>query len=320
MRIHDRDAIGVSGKLRVSMARTNRYAPKNRRIRAMITILTLVHMLTNVLGDSGSCRYDVDRCSCKIGEANQGVCWDRDPFFTGLCNRRFCRSGWTCSCHSRTHLCFRGYRGISSVAGEDVHKTQAPCVTKSIAVVSGQDIVLGSLRIHLSRAGVLANDCTQIAWWHNGELMGSRGVVNGISLDNVDDELSAREVHSMLELRPGDLIAFRFRKSSYYCYKNLVEFTVNGTTISSVNSDVSTYYARKYSKDWYLPSKKFDQMVGVDESETDLTKFIPARTTKLSSNTAIIPGEEYWMPTDDSDADNKRSDWYFRVQLPETLK
>lgn len=283
----------------------------------IIMVFEMMLMAASILGDSGSCRYDVDRCSCKIGEANQGVCWDRDPFFTGLCNRRFCRSGWTCSCHSRTHLCFRDYRSVSSVSSEDVDKTQAPCVTKSISVVSGQDIELGSLRIHLSRAGVLANDCSQMAWWHNGELMGSRGVLDDMSTDNVDDELTARETHSMLELRHGDLIAFRFRDSSYYCYKNLVEFMVNGTTITSVNSNVTTHYARKYSKDWYLPTSKFAERVGIDESEMDLTKFIPARTTKLSSNTALVPGEDYWMPTDDSDPDNKRSDWYFRVQLPE---
>lgn len=285
----------------------------------IIPLVVSVIVTVTVLGDSGSCRYDVDRCSCKIGEANQGVCWDRDPFFTGLCNRRFCRSGWTCSCQSRTHVCYRGYRSISSVASEDVEKSQAPCVSKSVSVVSGQELELGSLRIYLSRPGVLANDCTQIAWWHNGELMGSRGTVNDISTDNVDDELSAREEHSMLELRPGDLIAFRFRSSSYYCFKNLVEFTVNGTTITSVNSDITTYYARKYSKDWYLPSTKLEEIMGIDESDTDLTKFIPARTTKLSSNTAIIPGEDYWMAIDNSNADNKQSDWYFRVQLPEVL-
>lgn len=206
------------------------------------------------------------------------------------------------------------------MSSEDVGKSQAPCVTKSIPVVSGQEIALGSLKIHISRPGVLANDCVQFAWWHNGELVGNHGVVSDMSSETVDNELSLREDHSMLELRPGDLIAFRFRDSSYYCYKHLIECTINGTVISSVNSQVTTHYARNYSRDWYLPSTELtSENTGVDESETDLTKFIPLRTTKLTSNTAIIPGEDYWTPIDDSDPDSKRSDWYFRIQLPDML-
>lgn len=285
-----------------------------------IVLFLLMAMPSNVLGDSGTCRYDIDRCSCRIGEANRGVCWDRDPLFKGLCYRRFCHSGWTCTCHSRTHVCFREYRSVPSVAVEDVHKSQALCASKSVPVVSGQDIALGHLRIHISKTGMLGNDCAEMAWWHNGELMGNHGAASDITTKSIDRELSIREEHAMLELRPGDLIAFRFRDSSYYCYKHLVEFSINGTVITTADARVTTYYARKYSRDWYLPSTALTpKNKGIGESETDLAKFIPLRKTKLTSNSAIVPGEDCWAPKNDSDPDNKKSEWYFRIQIPDAV-
>lgn len=284
-------------------------------------LLAACAWLTFVNGDAGNCRYDVDRCSCRIGDANRGICWDSDPFTIGQCTQRYCRPGWTCSCGGRTHVCYRHYRRIQALTdAADVNKTRAPCKQTTALHVSALDIALGSVRIRVSRQGMLANDCTQMAWWHNGELLGNRGLVPSISEDNVDAEVSARQDHSMLELRPGDLIAFRFLQSSYYCYLHLTEMVVNTTTMNTLSQGVTTHYARQYSSDWYLPSYKLTQAnTGVDESETDLTKFIPLRTRKLSSGSIIIPGEDYWEPIDDTDPDNKRGDYYFRIQIPSEL-
>lgn len=203
---------------------------------------------------------------------------------------------------------------------EDNNKATAPCEIKTTLQVSALDITLGSVKIHISRAGVLANDCTQLAWWHNGELLGNRGLAPTMSEDTVDAELTAREDHSLLELRPGDLIAFRFLQSSYYCYLHLTEMVVNSTSLDTLSQGVTTHYARAYSPDWYLPSFKLTGAnTGVDENETNKKKFIPLRAKKLNSDQPIVPGNDYWEPTDNSDSDKKKGSFYFRIQIPDKL-
>lgn len=274
-----------------------------------------------VASDFGSCRYDTDRCSCKIGEANQGTCWDSIIGQPGQCSKRFCRAGWTCACGGRTHVCFRQNKSANALKNEaDASKDIAECVTKSIPMVSSQEITLGFLRFHFSRKGVLANDCIQVAWWHNGELLGNRKLGIPIDSSTLNDAVSERENHSQLELRPGDIIAFRFRGASYYCYNHLTDITANTTSFKSTDAGVTTHYAREFSTDWFMPSFKLDSnTLGDDESETDLKKFLPLRTKKLSSDTAIVPGDDMWEPRDDSNQDNKRSNWYYRIQIPNPL-
>lgn len=200
---------------------------------------------------------------------------------------------------------------------EEVEEERAACTAKTAPLVSGRELVLGSLKIHISRAGVLANDCTQLAWWHNGELLGNHRNVSDMSANTVDDEVALRENHSMLELRPGDLVAFRFRESSYYCFKGLVDLVVNGTSMSTTSAGMKAYYTRIYAPDWYMPSFRLTpDRLGVDESESDTSKFIPFRTKRRSSNTTVLPGKDYWAPRDDSNLDNKRSNWYFRFEIP----
>lgn len=199
----------------------------------------------------------------------------------------------------------------------------ADCETSSRTMVSGRDISLGTLKIHISVAGVKANECTQISWWHNGVLLGNRGTVDQIS--EADDatlnmELSAREDHSLLELRPGDLIAFRFKDGSYYCYNHFSEMVVNETHITSSMDVVSTHYTREFSEGWFLPSYELTAAnTAADEGETDLKKFLPLRKTKLSTDTPLIDGIDYWEPRDDSNADNKRSNWYYRMQIADNI-
>lgn len=292
------------------------------RFTVTVTVLVVLFLTVAIVnGDAGACRYDTDRCSCRVGDANKGICWDADPFEEGMCTKRYCRPGWTCTCGGRTHVCYRQYRMTRTVQKvEDYNKPTAPCQIATALQVSALDITLGSLKIHISRAGVLANDCTQIAWWHNGELLGNRGLVPTMSEDTVDAELTAREDHALLELRPGDLIAFRFLRSSYYCYLHLTEMVVNSTSIDTLSQGVITNYARAYSPDWYLPSFKLTGAnTGVDENEPDKRKFIPLRATKLVSNQPIVPGEDYWEPTDNSNSDKKKGDYYFRIQIPDIL-
>lgn len=218
-------------------------------------------------------------------------------------------------------MCYRANRPRNTLKNDaDVSKSVADCVITEFPLVVGREITLGTLRFHFSRPGILSNDCAQVAWWHNGELLGNRKTVSNMSSATIDQELKAREEHSLLELRPGDLIAFRFKESSYYCYKHLTELVVNTTAVRSDEAGFITHYAREFSLDWFLPTFVLTaQNTGEDESEQDKKKFIPLRTKKQSSNTILNNGTDYWEPRDDSNADNKRSNWYFRIQIPNTL-
>lgn len=285
----------------------------------IVVTLLLVYVDT-VLADFGLCRFDEDKCSCKIGDANQGSCWDKIVGQPGRCTKRFCNAGWTCACSGRTHVCNKGLKPVNIVSDDDASKSTADCQTASRAMVASQDISLGTFKIHLSRSGVLANDCAQIAWWHNGILLGNRGTDSGMSEATVDIELAARRDHSLLELRPGDVLAFRTKEASYYCYKHFSEMVVNGTSLTTNMASVETYYAREYTTDWFLPTYKLTaENIAADETETNLKKFLPLRKTKLASNEAIIAGNDYWEPRDDANMDNKRSNWYYRIQIAETL-
>lgn len=291
--------------------------------KAAAILLTLALLLLSppATADTGTCRYDEDRCSCKIGDENQGICWDADAFAEGFCNRRFCNPGWTCACGGRTHLCFRENRQVRVIsAGADPSQPQALCTSRTFLLVSARDITLGTVRIHVSEAGIRADDCTQLAWWHNGELLGSRARFGNKTNIDYAEEVKAYEDHSMIELRPGDLVAFRFEESSYYCYKSLTDLVVNTTAISSTAASVITHYSRKYSADWFLPSYKLTAAnMGVDESDTVMEKFLPLRTNTLVTGANIVSGQDYWAPRDDSNSDNLQSNWYFRIQIPETL-
>lgn len=279
-------------------------------------------LFTLNFADFGTCRFDEELCSCKIGEANQGLCWDKVVGQPGRCSKRFCRAGWTCACTGRTHVCKVGDKTVNALVNE-ADKTQAiaDCETKTRSMVDSVDISLGTIKIHISKAGIKANDCTQIAWWHNGILLGNRRLVDGITEANdavVTSEQIAREDHSLIELRPNDVIAFRFKEASYYCYKHLTEMVMNGTSIDTNMGFVSTFYAREFSTNWFLPSFELNESnTAQDETETDLKKFLPLRKNKLVSGDVLITGTDYWQPRDDANADNKRSNWYYRIHISE---
>lgn len=287
---------------------------------AYTSFLVLCLVVAHVAGDLGPCRFDPDRCSCKIGPENQGICWDKIVGQPGMCTRRFCKAGWTCACGGRTHVCYLAPKNVNVVNNlPDVAQATAACQTASSSLVNSREISLGTFKIHISKNGVLADDCTQIAWWHNGILLGNHKLVPSMSALVVDTEHSKREDHSLLELRPGDLLAFRFKEASYYCYKHFSEMLVNGTEISTNTGVTTTHYSREYSQDWFLPSFTLTEAnTAADESETDLKKFLPLRKTKFSGS-PISNGTDHWEPRDDTNADNKRSNWYYRIQIADTI-
>lgn len=105
----------------------------------------------------GECRYESERCSCKVGEANQGVCWDPVSGSPGRCTRRFCSRGWTCACGGRTHVCYRADRQALKVADADKAAAEADCSSTTVQVSSSREISLGNLKIGISPKGATAN-------------------------------------------------------------------------------------------------------------------------------------------------------------------
>jgi hypothetical protein len=150
------------------------------------------------------------------------------------------------------------------------------------------------------------------------ELMGNyKPVPGGVTSASVAGVLSQRSDHSLLELRPGDLIAFRHREGSYYCYNHLSRFLVNGTVVDTTNTGIDVRYSRMFTDNWY--DKTYKPVQGVGEVEEDLTKWLPQRTKMLVSGETITPGADMFQTIDMSSADHKRSNWYWRIQIPTAL-
>lgn len=287
----------------------------------ILSVIAFLSLGTFVVADFGPCRFKDERCSCKVGSANQGTCWDQLAGVPGRCSKRFCKAGWTCACGGRTHVCYIGNKNVNVLKNDaDTSQSTADCETAPVSMVTSLEISLGTFKIHISRPGIEANDCTQIVWWHNGVLLGIHNSSTDPLAATVDTKLAAREDHALLELRPGDLLAFRFKEGSYYCYKHLSDMLVNGTEITTSMAVTTTHYAREYSQNWFLPSFQLTaENTAADETETDLKKFLPLRQTKLTTGEEIIDGTDYWQSRDDTNADNKRSNWYYRIQIAGTF-
>lgn len=267
--------------------------------------------------DYGACRYDIDMCSCRLGNDNQGTCWDRLADNPGLCASRSCRPGWTCTCGNRTHLCHRQEHTAMRVSLEDSKKATAPCTTTKIYAGSTRELALGSFKLFISETGLAANACNELAWWLNGELMGNHKPVLGMTTSMVQRELEKRRDHSLLELRPGDLLAFRFRAGSYYCFKHYAKFVVNGTSLDLLSPGVSIQYSRQFTEKWFDPL--YEPEFGTGEDDPDLTKWIPLRRTMLAEPVTIEPAVDYFEPLAPDSPDHKSSNWYFRVELPHII-
>jgi hypothetical protein len=151
--------------------------------------------------------------------------------------------------------------------------------------------------------------------WINGDMLAMFPRRSGPSLDPADAalEVTKRSEHDLLDLRAGDLIAFRFRKASYYCHNSLANIVVNGTFLESTAPGVNITYSRQYSDLWY--DKSFLPEYGQTEDDP-ATSWLPLRKTTLVSNEAIVPGLDAWQPVDATHEDHRESNFYFRVQLP----
>lgn len=179
---------------------------------------------------------------------------------------------------------------------------------------SSEPLLLGSWNAEFSRKGMLENKCNQISWFHNGEEMGVYGLDPVITAANVDAELARRSEHTQFEFRPGDLIAFRFKDASYYCYNHRSMFRVNGTMIETGTSGTQTWFAKAFSPNWFSPS--FVPTYASAEDGAGIHDFIPLRTSTRNSNgtVPIVPGTDMWEP-DDGSLDHQTSNFYFRIQL-----
>lgn len=190
--------------------------------------------------------------------------------------------------------------------------SEAGCHDESVVGSIGTDILLGAFFPQFSKTGMLANQCSQIAWFHNGVLLGNYGLVPGISNSTLITEMRIRSQHSQLELRTGDLLAFRIKEGSYHCYNGLSVLKVNGIDIDTNSDTVQTVYSREHVANWYQP--EYNVTLGTDESDPNLWHFLPMRTSFLSSASNIVPGIDSWREPDGSE-DHKISNFYFRIQL-----
>lgn len=135
-------------------------------------------------------------------------------------------------------------------------------------------------------------------------------------------ELEIRENHMLLEARGGDVFAWRYRDGSYYCQIHNIRLDINGTAIKNIfaNPLIRLTYAREFSEDWFAPS--FQPVYGTSEAlSTDLKDFLPPRTQKFSGD-AIAPDEniDFWTSNDQGDADSKKSNWYWRLEVDPSCK
>lgn len=179
---------------------------------------------------------------------------------------------------------------------------------------------LGSFTPAISRTGLLHDSCTRIAWWHNGQFRGEWPSRPLLDQSTVDTALTDRTQHTLLELRPGDLLAFQILQASYYCYKHFSAISVNNLNVTTIMPGILTHYAREYSVDWYDPATTLNASnTATDESEPNLQKFLPPRPTMLQEATVIVPGVDYWAPDEGANLDTRTGDWFWRIQIPADL-
>lgn len=169
-----------------------------------------------------------------------------------------------------------------------------------------------------------------MAWFLNGKLMGNYKPASSMSSGQLSSELATRQAHSLLELRPGDLVAFRFKDTSYHCYRHLTEFTIDGTAVDSTAPGFETRFAREHTDGW--ETKEFQPVLEEEERPDNLASFLPLRKTQLpklengtETGDVITPGADMWKPPanvaagEPYDQNHKLSNYYFRIQIPATI-
>lgn len=249
-----------------------------------------------------------------MGDNHSGTCWDMID--TVQCRKRFCRPGWTCSCYKRTHLCRMMRRSAHMPMNPREKAKISSCRTRTIYAASAPVLELGSVTISVSTVGSRADACNEVALFHNGNLIANFPKEPSLVETEPVNVLKRREYYDKLELRPGDLVAFRFYSASYYCFRHHVSFVVNGKTITTDSPGVTMLYARKASDGWYLNDYDMRGRIANSESDPDLTKWLRPREKTITSGAIIIPNVDYWDTPDQSNPDRRISNYYWRISIP----
>lgn len=149
-------------------------------MKSSIVALTLAAVIARARAEVGPCRFDETECSCKMGDENQGVCWDQIPNDPLNCRPRSCHRGWTCACGGRTHVCTVGTLvgerntgapvSIADVTGTSIQtlpeqqvvvRQQSnivrPCTPSANVAATKTDLKLGSINFAFSSQGTIAN-------------------------------------------------------------------------------------------------------------------------------------------------------------------
>ncbi|KAI0562470.1 hypothetical protein FGB62_59g025 [Gracilaria domingensis] len=274
-------------------------------INTVKTVLLYPHEFSNHIKTTSS-------GSCIFGSPVQGRCWDRTAGTpsSGPCSDRYCRAGWTCSCLGRSHLC--PLKNITTTVISHLSGGTAYCRDVTVQGAGNPEIRLGSLRIGISRRALERGECKELSWWQNGVLMGEYGVTPRINRFNLESELERRGTHTNVELRRGDLLAFRFADASYHCFTHMLNVQVDGDYRSLGHSSMSVRFARQYSRDWYDPL--YTPTLSEDEDAAAPSDFLPLRTNFFSNGGLILSGWDYWREPDGT-RDHMKGNFYYRVQL-----
>lgn len=319
-------------------------------MKAVLSFVVVGVLLAVGNAEYGECTFSDKFCSCKVGSESEGICLDKVPG-KAICTARTCVEGWTCSCHGRTHLCeikkVTGYKNtgaplllqdvlktenpefenevrslkLKPVARNAAAKIERPCTTHQHFVASKVDLKLGNITFHFSEIGMLAGKCNVLAWWLNGKKMGDYRHAGDVNSGNLKEYVTKFSKHSLLEIRPGDLVAFRFRAGTYHCYKHLTSFIINGRRIESTAPGFSTRFARQWTKNWF--KKSFTPTLAEEETRQNLQSFVPLRKhmikeTESDAEVEIIPDADMFS-TNYATANHQVSNFYYRIQIPEEL-
>lgn len=189
----------------------------------------------------------------------------------------------------------------------------ATCRAQDSSSTNQAEVELGGWSFTFSTRGVDNDDCGVMAWWINGvEIANYTTTINSATDPSIEMEL--RSVHSLFPLRPGDLLAMRFKGSSYFCHLSQFTLNVDGTTVEVDNQGSSDVvrFARQYTEGWHLPS--FIPTNGASESSAQPWMFVPLRTHFFADGSPILPGVDYWQPPDGS-RDHEVTNFYYRFWL-----
>lgn len=284
-------------------------------------IVVLLAAAAMVRAEVAECVYDNNECSCKFGDATSGICYDlvNGTEASGTCQARYCRAGWTCSCHGRTNLCLLTEKSArirdgtgSGPTNRQVVGDTIPCHSEArLHAGNGERLRLGSFYPSYSRKGLLDGQCKQLAWWVDGNLIEVYGD-DEITESNVDEEMERRGNNTLFPLRPGSVVAFRFKHASYHCFNSFASLRVNGTAVDTNSPAIRVLFNRQHVENWSAPDANIT--FAEDELSADYKDFLPLRPQTLFDGTPIAFGRDNWKPPDGTE-DHKLSNFYFRIEL-----